>query len=77
MTLNELPSAGSCVLVVEALKGGDVLVERLHELGFFPGARLEVQGRLPLGGPWVVHLGATSFALRADEASALEVRKLA
>lgn len=74
MTLNDLPSNVVHSLRVEALKGADLLVERLRELGFFEGAELEVQGRLPLGGPWVVHLGATSFALRADEASVLHVR---
>ncbi|MBX2986366.1 MAG: ferrous iron transport protein A [Bdellovibrionaceae bacterium] len=79
MTLNDLRprAATSHVYEIEALKGPEEVVQRLRELGFCEGGRLEVLGRLPFGGPWLVRLGVTSFALRSEEARCAEVKVVA
>lgn len=58
---------------IDSLQGPPSLTDRLREMGFFEGMRVEVAGKLPFGGPWLVRLGATSFALREDEAACAEV----
>lgn len=75
MTIDDLVSP-SGRFRIESLRGSPHLVERLEEMGFFPGTELGVSGRLPFKGPWVVHLGASSFALRADEARAVVIQEL-
>lgn len=52
----------------------DLVTQRLMELGFVPGATLQVLGFGFLGrDPMAVKLGNTKFALRQQEASKIEV----
>ena len=66
---------------VDGLAGegtGKVLLARLRDLGFTPGARCEVIARMWLGGdPLVVRIGGSTFALRRAEAAAVRVTPLA
>lgn len=71
MTLNDLKDMTQRTFRIGSLTGPRDVVERLEEMGFFPGADIEVERRLPLSGPWIVHVGASSFALRSEEASSL------
>lgn len=51
-----------------------VLLTRLRDLGFVPGARCQVLARMWLGGdPVVVRIGGSTFALRRAEAAAVRV----
>lgn len=77
MNLNEITDLSRRHYQIESLRGARATIERLEELGFFSGADIEVERRLPLKGPWIVHVGATSFALRADEASCLLLKVIA
>lgn len=55
----------------------DLVTQRLMELGFVPGATLQVLGFGFLGrDPMAVKLGNTKFALRQQEASKIEVALL-
>lgn len=75
MTISQLKTATiPCTVEIVSLAGTDELTERLREMGFFEGARIDVLARLPFGGPWLVRLGATSFALRDLEASCAQVK---
>lgn len=60
--------------------GGELhatLAQRLLELGFVPGEKLTVVGRIwPGGDPLAVQLGRSRFALRRREAEAVRVRRL-
>jgi Fe2+ transport system protein FeoA len=77
MTLNQLSGSNiPCLVEILALRGSEDLTERLREMGFFEGAHLDVLGRLPFGGPWLVRLGSTAFALRDLEAGCAEIRRL-
>ena len=52
------------------------LAQRLLELGFIPGERLEVIGAIwPGGDPIAVRLGRSMFALRQREAAAVMVTR--
>jgi ferrous iron transport protein A len=52
------------------------LAQRLLELGFIPGERLEVIGAIwPGGDPIAVRLGRSMFALRQREAAAVMVMR--
>lgn len=67
----------SGLVQVQGLAGdgtGDILLARLRDLGFTPGARCEVIARMWLGGdPLVVRIGGSTFALRRAEAAAVRV----
>lgn len=78
MTLNELKVRHGQTVKVQilALQGDPSLTDRLREMGFFEGTQMEVAGRLSFGGPWIVHLGAASFALRSEEAHCASVKVL-
>jgi ferrous iron transport protein A len=53
---------------------GSTLARRLGELGFVPGASVQVVAVMWLGGdPMVVRVGGSTFALRGREAQAVRV----
>jgi ferrous iron transport protein A len=55
---------------------GAILLARLRDLGFVPGARCEVIARMwPAGDPLVVRIGGSTFALRRAEAAAVRVTR--
>jgi ferrous iron transport protein A len=64
---------------VEAVLGdlaSDAITQRLYEMGFEPGALVEITHVGPLGGdPLVVKVGAMSVALRRAEAARVRVRR--
>jgi len=56
---------------------GAILLARLRDLGFVPGARCEIVARMwPAGDPLVVRIGGSTFALRRAEAAAVRVARL-
>ncbi len=58
-------------VVLKAVEGPGVLVERLYEMGFLPGESVWLKGRAPLRGPWIVEVRGATIALRAREAECL------
>lgn len=77
MSLNELRDFTQSFYRIEALQGLASTIERLEEMGFFAGAEIQIERRLPMQGPWIVHLGASSFALRSDEAACIVLKAAA
>lgn len=53
---------------IVSLVGPLDLIERMREMGFCEGAAVDLVRRLPFGGPWIVQIGASAFALREEEA---------
>ncbi|WP_332351266.1 FeoA family protein [Asaia spathodeae] len=71
MTLDTLPKGAHAIIsqVVARIKD-DPIATRLGELGFIPGAPVEIVATGPVGhDPIAVRLGSTCFALRRGEAS--------
>jgi ferrous iron transport protein A len=58
---------------VEAIEGGDVVVQRLLEMGLLEGEELEVIGFAPLGDPMEIRLRDYCLSLRRNEASRVQV----
>ncbi len=48
-------------------------LSRLYALGVFPGAKVDVLRRAPLGDPLQVKVGQTLISLRKQEASSIAV----
>ncbi len=75
-TLDRLPPHVRAVIrrVNAPTAQAQALQRRLQELGFVPGARVEVLRRLLLGrGPLAVRIGGTTFAMRPFESAMIEV----
>ena len=75
-TLDRLPTHVRAVIrcVHAPTAQAQALQRRLQELGFVPGARVEVLRRLLLGrGPMAVRIGGTTFAMRPFESALIEV----
>lgn len=72
MTLDEVPVGYSGLL--SGIAGVETLAERLRELGFVPGQKVELQHRLVFGEPFVVRVNGASIALRRSEAQCLRVQ---
>ncbi|HRH16048.1 MAG TPA: FeoA family protein [Aquabacterium sp.] len=76
ITLDRLPTHVRAVIrcVHAPTAQAQALQRRLQELGFVPGARVEVLRRLLLGrGPMAVRIGGTTFAMRPFESALIEV----
>jgi Fe2+ transport system protein FeoA len=56
-----------------AIEGEAVLVERLYEIGFLPGETIQLHGRVPLGGPWLIEVRGMTVALRENEIRCLRI----
>lgn len=70
--LADLPVGG--VSMVEGIIGAGALSRRLLEIGFFPGARVEVvAAQWPGDDPMAVRVGGSTFALRRREAQLVRV----
>lgn len=70
--LADLPVGG--VSMVEGIVEAGVLSRRLLEIGFFPGARVEVvAAQWPGDDPMAVRVGGSTFALRRREAQLVRV----
>lgn len=74
-TLDQL-QAGEAGEVARFLIESSPLRRRLLALGLLPGTTLEVLRRAPLGDPLQIRVRDTSFALRGNEASVIQVRRL-
>lgn len=72
MRLSEIHARNSGQsFIISRLEGDALVVERLTEMGLEPGLQLEIQGRLPFGGPILIRSSSLSLALRTDEAAAI------
>lgn len=70
--LAALPVGG--VATVEGIAEAGALSRRLLEIGFFPGARVEVvAAQWPGDDPIAVRVGGSTFALRRREAQLVRV----
>ena len=70
--LSALPVGG--VATVEGVDEAGALSRRLLEIGFFPGARVEVvAAQWPGDDPMAVRVGGSTFALRRREAELVTV----
>ena len=57
------------------LKGDLQTCERLYEMGLHKGLKVNLVGRAPFMGPWLIQFGSTTIALRDNEAKCLTVQK--
>ena len=60
---------------IQEISGPAVMVERLHELGFFRGVPLALKGRGPFSGPFIVQLKTVAICLREEEWNCLKLKK--
>ncbi|GAB6853487.1 FeoA family protein [Asaia astilbis] len=76
MTLDTLPKGAHAVISqVIARMTDDPIAVRLGELGFIPGAQVQIVATGPVGhDPIAVRLGSTCFALRRGEASRIALQ---
>jgi ferrous iron transport protein A len=58
---------------VSAISGSGPVAQRLMELGFVEGARVEIIGRAPLGDPLHVRLDDYELSLRGADAELVQV----
>jgi Fe2+ transport system protein FeoA len=58
---------------IDAVQGGDALVQRLLEMGMLEGDEVEVVGFAPLGDPMEVRLRDYRLSLRRAEAARILV----
>lgn len=75
MKLSELPRrTPATVDIVHDQQAADSIAQRLRELGFVDGERVEVLASGPFGSePLLVQIGFTRFALRRAEAARIQV----
>lgn len=64
-----------CVVAQVAAAGG--IAVRLMELGFVPGAVVQVVRRAPFGGPVQYRLHGVSITMRPADSAVIQVRMLA
>lgn len=60
-------------VILQVLKGEST--QRLLEMGFLPGADIQLTGKGPFGNPLAFRVGLLHAALRAEEASMIEIKK--
>ncbi len=70
-TLLEVPAHET--VVVTALKGSEACNHRFHELGCFPGTCVTVECQLAFGGPVLISMRDTKFAIRREDAKNIQV----
>lgn len=71
LTLSDVAPGTSCI--IHRLYGQGPARQRLLDLGFQPGRRVQVLRNAPLNDPIEVRLGDTFIALRRQEAERVEV----
>jgi len=71
MTLDQLTLGQRCR--VESLKGDDMLLQRLLEMGLLEGEEVEVIAVAPLGDPVEIRLRDYRLSLRRQEAARVAV----
>jgi ferrous iron transport protein A len=71
MTINEMRPGEA--RAVKALNTGGALGQRLMDLGFFPGAVIQVVRNAPLVDPVELEVDGYHMSIRHDEAAHVEV----
>lgn len=71
MTLDELEPGNRCVMRDITAEGA--LGQRLMDLGFYPGAEIEIVRNAPLVDPVELHLDGYHVSIRHNEAQHIEV----
>lgn len=61
------------VATLSELTGDTAICDRLIDMGLHPGVEVELIGRMPFGGPYIIRVEATFIALREEEALCLIV----
>jgi ferrous iron transport protein A len=61
---------------IETLRGDDVLVQRLLEMGLLEGEEVELLGFAPFGDPLEIRVRDFRLSLRRQEAGRIVVRPL-
>lgn len=56
---------------LQSLEGSPIIVERLKEMGLYPGLEIIYLGRAPFKGPHLIRLGSVVLALRQEEAQCI------
>ena len=72
MTLDELKPGTACVMADLTAEGA--LGQRLMDLGFYPGASIEIVRNAPLVDPVELRLNGYHLSLRHNEAKHIEVK---
>jgi len=73
VTLDELKPGFRCVMT--DLTADGALGQRLMDLGFYPGAEIEVVRNAPLVDPLELHLDGYNISIRHNEARHIEVER--
>ena len=71
-TLNEI-AKGDISEIVKVAEGP--LTSKLSDMGLYPGKKIRVLYKAPLGDPIAVEVGDFVLSLRNEEASLIEVRE--
>lgn len=71
MTLDELKPGTACTMTDITAAGA--LGQRLMDLGFYPGAEIEIVRNAPLVDPVEIHLDGYHVSIRHNEAKHIEV----
>ena len=71
MTLDELTPGLSCTVTDVTIDGA--LGQRLMDLGFYPGVKVEIVRNAPLVDPVEIHLDGYHVSMRHNEAKHIKV----
>ncbi len=61
-------------VTVTDFDGPDLVIERLHEMGFHKGCVLKILGVAPFQGPLLIEINTTVLALRDEESQCLLIQ---
>ena len=75
MRLADLTPGASAI--VTAISGASRIASRLMEMGFVPGAAVQVLRRAPFGGPIQYRVHGVSISMRIAEAACISVTDIA
>ena len=73
LSLDHVNTGQSCVVESLIANQNKELEHRLLSLGIYPGAKLEVIRRAPLGDPIQIRLNANLLSIRKVDAAAIQV----
>ncbi len=73
LTLDQLVDQQSCSVRTIRSEGSHELVHRLLTLGIYPGVKISLLRRAPLGDPMQLRVGQSLISLRSTDARAIEV----
>lgn len=61
------------IVKLNRIEGDELISERLIDMGFHPGIEIEFIDRMVSGGPFIIRIQSSFFALREEEAECLKV----